>query len=675
MATIAGKKLTDYPEATNSTDDDYSEIVQGGLNKKIKKSLIQGSLSTALSTTNSNLASLSTSVTTGASGIASLSTSTSTGLSTVSSNIASLSTSTSSGLSTATSRINSLSTSLSTTDSGLTSLSTSVSTLDSGNVKLAGSQTITGTKSFAATSEYNVTANGIHFYNTADKTTNFESCRIRWNANIFTIDTQQGGTGVRRGLHLDASLITIAAATGSFAAEFRAASAPFVQLGFNNPLVVAGAVTRARANFTGTNAIQTCFEIQPTLAQTGTAGFTALNINPLLTTVGSGNLLLQAWQYNNIVFGSFRSNGNFNVRGTSTFGSADGLTGGSSYVNVLGSFSLAPTAIVNTNVTLGITHGMIIVNAGTSNCVITLPAASTCPGRIYPLKRIDGNLITLVTILPNGAETIDGRSSYSLENQNSGVTLKSDGTRWLVESAVEPIFVQQGFPFINVMSDSGKVTAKSNPLDRVAGAFNNAKMELFFNPYNGSSAWAQVGKFIYDNTTYGGSAGALTQPVIDLLTAQGRVASGTARYGVEYYVVEKTAGTLTTAPHPSYPNNYLATIMATSVGAVFGSGNKATFAGWIRAIDGTQLVIGYGVRTYINGNLIAGGAGFALTPAMGWVHFRCVHTVVQGYDTAFPRIYAEVSQKFQMALPAFFTGQVDCGIHVVPIQNINELIP
>ncbi|NOK45582.1 hemagglutinin, partial [Burkholderia thailandensis] len=95
-----------------------------------------GSLSTGLSTTDSNLASLSTSTSTGLgslsaglsttdSNLASLSTSTSTGLgslstglSTTNSNLASLSTSTSAGL-------GSLSTGLSTTDSNLDSLSTS----------------------------------------------------------------------------------------------------------------------------------------------------------------------------------------------------------------------------------------------------------------------------------------------------------------------------------------------------------------------------------------------------------------------------------------------------------------------------------------------------------------------------------------------------------------------
>jgi len=88
-------------------------------------SSLSTSTSTALSDTNSNVASLSTSTSTGISslstGVSSLSTSTSTALSNTNSNVASLSASTSTGIS-------SLSTGLSETNSNVASLSTSTST-------------------------------------------------------------------------------------------------------------------------------------------------------------------------------------------------------------------------------------------------------------------------------------------------------------------------------------------------------------------------------------------------------------------------------------------------------------------------------------------------------------------------------------------------------------------
>ncbi|MNV46915.1 hypothetical protein D3C71_1387620 [compost metagenome] len=211
-------------------------------------------------------------------------------------------------------------------------------------------------------------------------------------------------------------------------------------------------------------------------------------------------------------------------------------------------------------------------------------------------------------------------------------------------------------------------------------AFNTAKVDLFFSPYNGSSAWTEVGKFIHDNTTNGGAAGVLTATTIDLLNAQGRTSPASARYGVEYFIVERTAGAATAVPHPVSTGNYLSGTMLDAVQGVFNADSAATFAGWLRAIDGTALVVGVNSAArivYLNGVRVAlpANAGVNITPAMGWVHIRCVTRTTFGYENAFPNIYAEPNQKFQLALPAFMFGEADPGLHIAPIQTINELIP
>ncbi|ADU36236.1 hypothetical protein [Variovorax paradoxus] len=536
--------------------------------------------------------------------------------------------------------------------------------LDAQNVKITGDQDVAGMKSVTNRVDFN-TGSSMRFYNTADKVTNTEYSYFTWVGNEFRWATANSGTGVNRAISLQQ------------VARFTGGSLPYVTLGAANAVTTAGTQSRAIANHTAASGTQTTFEVFPTIAQTGTAGYTAFNVNPQITTTGSGNFLLQTWQVTNVTWGSFRSNGSFATRGSVTAGSSDGLATGSSFLNSLGSLAVLVTPIT-ASTTLGITHGVITANATAGNIVITLPAASSCPGRVYPIKRIDSSVNT-VTIVPNGADLVDFLTFYSLERILSAVTLRSDGSRWIIESRTESQAFERSVGVVNLMSDSGKMTARANPLALNVGAFDAGKMTLWFVAYNGSSAWSEVGKFIFDNTTNGGAAGALTATTSDLIAAMGRTGTS-ARYGSEFYIAERTAGAGTANPHPLFAANYLSSTMNSVVQAVMNADRAVTFAGWIRAIDNDQVVVGVqaaGVQqVYLNGVRQAGvSAGAVITPAMGWCHVRVVIRSAIGYQNASPNIYAQAGQKFQVALPAWMYGEANPGVHTTAIQTINELIP
>ena len=98
-------------------------------------------------------------------------------------------------------------------------------------------------------------------YNTADQTTNYERLRADWSGNVARIYTQAAGTGTVRGMSI---------ATGTYA---------------------------------GTSGTTTALTVNPTINQSGTAGYTALDINPTETATGSGTkLLLRAAVANNEKF-------------------------------------------------------------------------------------------------------------------------------------------------------------------------------------------------------------------------------------------------------------------------------------------------------------------------------------------------------------------------------------
>lgn len=82
--------------------------------------------------------------------------------------------------------------------------------------------------------------------------------------------------------------------------------------------------------------------------------------------------------------------------------------------------------------TLNAEDTMVFGNSG-SGFTITLASAATCAGRTITIKQLGaGN----VTVDANGAETIDGATTYGLAAQYQSVSIYSDGTAWHVVGKV-----------------------------------------------------------------------------------------------------------------------------------------------------------------------------------------------------------------------------------------------
>ncbi len=60
---------------------------------------------------------------------------------------------------------------------------------------------------------------------------------------------------------------------------------------------------------------------------------------------------------------------------------------------------------------------------------ISLPAAADVSGHIYFIKKTDSSGND-VTVDPNGSETIDGETTYVLEDQYDSIVIQSDGSNW-----------------------------------------------------------------------------------------------------------------------------------------------------------------------------------------------------------------------------------------------------
>ncbi len=88
---------------------------------------------------------------------------------------------------------------------------------------------------------------------------------------------------------------------------------------------------------------------------------------------------------------------------------------------------------IDSDTTLNDTHSVIWVDAGTGDVTLTLPAAASSGDRRYEIKRIDSSSND-VTIDGNGAETIDGETTVTLDDQWQTLRIMCDGATWGVMS-------------------------------------------------------------------------------------------------------------------------------------------------------------------------------------------------------------------------------------------------
>jgi hypothetical protein len=88
------------------------------------------------------------------------------------------------------------------------------------------------------------------------------------------------------------------------------------------------------------------------------------------------------------------------------------------------SFSTTIESVLSTDYTLLFT--------GTSACALTLPSAAGCVGRILHIKNTKTGTVPVLTIATTASQTIDGSSTWVLDDPNESVNVVSDGTNWRI---------------------------------------------------------------------------------------------------------------------------------------------------------------------------------------------------------------------------------------------------
>lgn len=244
----------------------------------------------------------------------------------------------------------------------------------------------------------------IALYNTADQTTNYERIREYFASNVASIRMEAGGTGVYRDFTIGTntrllSITNTPDANGIFRFDISTSTASAAGV------VIGRSQGGAQSTLTQSSGSFNILSLQSAINQSGTAGYTALLINPTETATGSGAKRLLDLQ----VGGTTK----FNVDNTGIATVAAVGTAAGSLVSVDGAQTLTNKTLTNPRVnTIYDTNG---------NKSLQLNATASAVNYLYVVNGATGNSISFRA---NGTDT---NISIGMFSKGSGqVQIRSD---------------------------------------------------------------------------------------------------------------------------------------------------------------------------------------------------------------------------------------------------------
>lgn len=267
-----------------------------------------------------------------------------------------------------------------------------------------------------------------------------------------------------------------------------------------------------------------------------------------------------------------------------------------------------------------------------------------------------------------------GRAEIGLAgDDNLHLKVSADGSVWTEALVIDAASGALDFPQTNVLKsyalnlyqDSGRMGGNGAAAISL-GAFS---WPAYLSLNNGATV-AAYAKFIYDNSDYGGSAGALDSVVKDLIDKIRQLEY--RRYNIEFWTAAVTAGSGTSS-------SPLAVGSVTAYSSLYTSFRvrppALTYHVYVRALDDAILVKVLDGQTVSKAG-IAKTTAFAITPSEGWVsitvHDEIDSSLSYGYQPTIFSIYAQsAGDRYLIACPALMAGiiNVDDKVGVIPAYN------
>ncbi len=255
-----------------------------------------------------------------------------------------------------------------------------------------------------------------------------------------------------------------------------------------------------------------------------------------------------------------------------------------------------------------------------------------------------------------------GRAEIGLAgDDNFHLKVSADGTIWNEALIIDAQSGAARLPrnamtenlIFNLFKDAGRFAGTPEPVGTSVGAFVAPN---YLSTYNGGT-FSGHAKFIYNNSTHGGSSGALDVQV-DALISKLQVTTSSRRYGPEFWVMRVIAGTGTTGLRTV--NNINRYLLWVNRGAPFWP--KSTWGLNINAESGS-LSIDFAPASYdlyIDG--VEQTTSAVINPVDGWKQVVFVGTTnpqeFLGSEGSMFKVRAEPSSIVHLALPFLIPAQV-----------------
>lgn len=247
-----------------------------------------------------------------------------------------------------------------------------------------------------------------------------------------------------------------------------------------------------------------------------------------------------------------------------------------------------------------------------------------------------------------------GKAEFGLLGDNHfGLKQSLDGTQWQTSAIFDQTSGAVSFPnngfnenlMFNLLQDGGRFAGSPENPGTTAGTFVKPG---YITAYNGST-FQEGGKFVHNNSTFGGSADPLdsnTQSLISKLKAT----EFSRRVGPEFYLMQVNAGNGTAAPLTT--NSVTRHLMLVNRTAPLWS--HSTWGVNIKAKSGSLSIPLDAVNEhYIDGILQT--ETLVIEPGDGWKQFVVVGHLnpmdSTDYNATLYRIYASQGAEMLMALP------------------------
>ena len=261
-----------------------------------------------------------------------------------------------------------------------------------------------------------------------------------------------------------------------------------------------------------------------------------------------------------------------------------------------------------------------------------------------------------------------GRAEFGLIGSDDfAMKVSDDGVDFVTAMTIDHQTGAVGFPknnfssgvAVNLLQDAGRLSSSSNEV--TVGAF---QFPDYFSLYNGTTV-SGIGKFIHDNSDYGGTKGAL-HPSARLLVDKLKDPSA-RRYGLEYWICECVAGAGVVSPY----NSGGITHYKSAFGKLGPSLSTMTFHIYLRAIDDQIVLRRRAPEMVFSKDGVVQASDVVILPTDDWVsvslHWSINPRTHLGYSpTHFDLYCANAADKWQFACPSMIAGIVD----VNPDQGI-----